>query len=76
MSRNYPFGLEAAASESAVSFSEIHLLNNTNLIKCNTELLRRKYGEEIGVLLMMWIEVVRFMSIFKAIRLKTNIRIQ
>ena len=76
MSLNYSFGVETAAGYATVSFCKIFIINVQNYSKINTGLKRRKYGVEIGVLLMIWVWIVHSMSDFEALGEKTSIRMQ
>ena len=76
MNRNYPFWVKTAASKSTVIFCKIFIINVQNYSKINTGLKRRKYGVEIGVLLMIWVWIVHSMSDFEALGEKTSIRMQ
>ncbi len=57
---NQPQRRQGTRSDSAINLNE-----RTKLFLVNTELLRRKYGEEISSLLMIWVSLVYSLSNFK-----------
>ena len=77
MARNYSFREKKQQHDSRLwDSTRNYIIYPQNYSYVNTELLRRKYGEEIGVLLMIWVGLVYSLSNFEAIRAKTNLLMQ